>query len=136
METLAINGTLTSDVRLVAAVLAMGIPVDEYAPTVGIEATQHSTRGVRTWNLGKVSNCGKYTLAQLQAAWNDRSFHVTHPQHPFAFVKAALWNHKVIVEALKGAKPLVQISKGDSIALIHPDCSSVTEEKILTRFNR
>lgn len=136
MEVSTINGSLTSDIRLVAAVAAMGVPFNEFQPTVGIAATEHSTRGHRVWNLGKVSNCGKYTLEQLTAAWRDQNFHKTNPQHPFAFVKAALWNHKVLVEALKTDKPLVQVKRGESIALLHPDCSARTEEKILTRFNR
>ena len=51
-------------------------------------------------------------------------------------MKAALWNHKIVVDAVKKDRALVQIRKGDSIAFLHPDCSSETERKILSQFNQ
>ena len=136
MQTTFIHGTNTSDVRLVAALTAMGIPVAEINPSAAIGATAGTPGGSRVWSVGTVSNCGRYKVEQLLVAWRDVKFHETNPQHPFAFVKAALWNHKVIVDAVKRDRPLVQIRKGESIAFLHPDCSAETERKILTQFDK
>lgn len=124
-----IHGKNTADIRLVAALTAMGVPCDENHATVAAGDT-------RLWRMGEQSNCGKYKASELIFFWRDSSFHVSNPQHPFAFVKAALWNHKVLVDAVKKDRSLVQIRKGDSVAFLHPDCSSETERKILTRFNQ
>jgi hypothetical protein len=124
-----IHGSNTSDIRLVAALTAMGIPCDDKTATAAAGDT-------RIWQLGAVSNCGKYKTAELIVFWRDRNFHVNNPQHPFAYVKAAMWNHKVIVDAVKRDRPLVAIRKGESIAFLHPDCSSETERKVLSQFNQ
>jgi hypothetical protein len=124
-----IHGTNTSDIRLVSALTAMGVPCDENHATV-------AAGDVRLWRIGEVSNCGKYKTAELIIFWRDSQFHVRNPNHPFAYVKAALWNHKMIVDAVKKDRKLVMIRKGDSIAFLHPDCSSDTERKILTQFNQ
>lgn len=124
-----IHGRHTADVRLVAALTAMGVPCDDKNATVAAGDT-------RLWRMGEVSNCGKYKTADLIVFWRDTNFHINNPNHPFAYVKAALWNHKVIIDAVKKDRPLVAIRKGDSIAYLHPDCSSETERKILTQFNQ
>lgn len=130
-----LSGTNTSDANLVAALTAMGIPCDE-VPSIGIERQVGQAQGARVWRIGGASNCGKFTTEALVIAWRDSQFHVKNPQHPFAYVKAALWNRKVIVDAIKKDRPLVQIRKGEQIAFLHPDCSSETEAKILGRFDR
>ena len=124
-----IHGKNTADIRLVAALTAMGVPCDDKTATAASGDT-------RLWRMGEVSNCGKYKTADLIVFWRDSTFHVNNPNHPFAYVKAALWNHKVLVDAVKNDRPLVCIRKGDSIAFLHPDCSSTTERKILTRFQQ
>jgi hypothetical protein len=124
-----IHGKNTADLNLVAALAAMGVPCDEHHPTV-------SSGDTRLWRMGEVSNCGKYKTAELIVFWRDSQFHIRNPHHPFAFVKVALWNKKIITDAVKKDRQLVQIRKGNSIAFLHPDCSSETERKILTQFNQ
>lgn len=124
-----IHGKNTADIRLVAALTAMGVPCDENHASVAAGDT-------RLWRISDVSNCGKYKTSDLIVFWRDSQFHVRNPQHPFAFVKAALWNHKMLVEAVKQDRALIQIRKGDSIAFLHPDCSAETERKILSQFTR
>lgn len=128
-------GTNTSDVNLVAALTAMGVPVDE-VPTIGIARQVGQAEGSRVWRIGSVSNCGKFNTSDLVVWWRDNKFHENNRNHPFAYIKAALWNRKMLVDAIKKDRPLVQIRKGDQIAFLHPDCSSDTERKILTQFNK
>lgn len=123
-----IHGDNTSDIRLIAAITAMGVPCDDLASA--------ATGSVRVWRMGETSSCGKYRTKDLIVFWRDSKFHENNPDHPFAYIKAALWNHKMLVEAVKGDKPLVKIRRGNSIAYLHPDCSSETERKILTRFHQ
>jgi hypothetical protein len=123
-----IHGGNTSDIRLVAALTAMGVTCDDLASA--------ATGNVRVWRMSEFSNCGKYKTRDLIMFWRDSNFHNHNPDHPFAYIKAALWNHKMLVEAVKEDKPLVEIRKGNSIAYLHPDCSSETERKILSRFNQ
>lgn len=128
-----IHGTNSSDSRLIAALTAMGIFCDEKS---GSGAINTGGNTVRVWSISEVSNCGKWRSKELIQWWRDQSFHVTNPQHPFAYVKCALWNHKQIVAGIKMDKPLVLVEKGDSFAYLHPDCSSETERKILSQFDQ
>ena len=124
-----IHGSTTSDINLVAALSTMGIPCDDNHPTV-------ATGDTRIWRIGDFSHCGKYKTSELIIFWRDAQFHVRNPEHPFAYVKIALANRRTIQNAVKTDRQLVPIRKGDSIAFLHPDCSSETERKILTRFNQ
>ena len=127
-----IHGSNTSDIRLVAAMAAMGIRCDEQGAG-GALVSGGST--VRVWLISDVSDCGKWKAADLKRWWMDSNFHKSSPQHPFAYVKVALWNHKIITEAVKSNKALVCIRKGESLAYLHPDCSANTEREILGQFN-
>jgi hypothetical protein len=115
----------TDDFTKCAAFLAMGIPASEIEPN-----GSH-----RMMQIGNLSRSGAQ-YAALNIAWNDSQFHITNPQHPFSYIKAALWNHRFLVTAIKQDKPLVEISRGESFAYLHPDCSSITEEKILSQFDK
>jgi len=128
-----IHGTNTSDIRLVSALTAMGIKCDDKTPSGALVGNGSS---VRIWRVSDQSNCGKWKTSDLIRWWRDNTFHVTNPQHPFAYVKCALWNHKQLVTAIKGDRPLVLVEKGESFAYLHPDCSSETERQILSQFDQ
>ena len=115
----------TDDFNKVAAFLSMGF-----------EATEPPPNGShRSCQIANMSITGM-PFAPLDIAWNDNRFHETNPQHPFAYVKAALWNYRHLVSAIKTDKPMVEISRGESFAYLHPDCSSKTEAEILSQFDK
>lgn len=128
-----IHGTNTSDIRLVSALTAMGILCDDRNASGALISKGGS---VRIWRVSEASNCGKWKTSDLLRWWRDNTFHVTNPQHPFAYVKCALWNHKQLTTAIKTDKPLVLVEKGESFAYLHPDCSAETERQILTQFDQ
>lgn len=115
----------TDDFRKAAAFLAMGFDVTELPP-------QGSHRLVQIANTAW-TGC---EFAPLEIAWNDNRYHETNPQHAFSYVKAAIWNYNYLVNAIKNDKPLVDISRGESFAYLHPDCSAETERQILSQFDK
>lgn len=46
------------------------------------------------------------------------------------------WNHSYLAREVKKNKPLVEVSKGESFAYLHPDCSAETERQVLSQFNQ
>lgn len=118
----------TQDIRLLAALTAMGVPLGNppCLPTI-------DKNGKEKWQflLGVATMDGKYTTRQLIGFWSDDTFCKTNPDHPFAYICAAMRNHKSLLEAVKGIRPLAQICKGPSIALIHVDAPARTQELIL-----
>jgi len=115
----------TDDFSKAAAFLAMGFEVSELPP-------QGSHR------LAQIANTAwtGCEYSAMETAWNDNRYHNNNPQQAFAYVKAALWNYQHLVAAIKNDKPLVDISRGESFAYLHPDCSSRTEQEILSQFSK
>lgn len=93
-----IHGNSTADLRLVAALTAMGIPC-------GVNGGNGMTRDHRgitcVWTLGDVSNCGNWQAKDLQNAWRDRDWHWKNRQHPFSSVKLALAIDREIRKAIR-----------------------------------
>lgn len=120
----------TDDTRKVSAFLAMGFKVEEI----------RAAGSRRIFQIDTVSHIGKHHFQPLEVAWNDANFHKLNPQHPFAYVKSAMWNYDYLVNAIRNDKPLVDLSEnagdGGPIAFLHPDCSAETERKILSQFTR
>lgn len=105
----------SSDVRLVAAVGAMGIlcePDGSNTPTLAV-AGHNGT--VRTWLMSAVSNCGKWKLGDLLSWWRDRQFHETHGDHPFNRVKCAMANKRALSIAIRENKSVTAVRRGKSL---------------------
>jgi hypothetical protein len=120
---------------LVAALAAMGIEPDATRSSLvvgdGIKGD-----GNLTYYFQPVSNCGKYTAAELIKAWEDPVWHERNPHHPFAYVKCALLNFFAIQERNRKQTPLGKIRKGKKFALVSLDASPAFEGKILKRLER
>ena len=117
--------TVTDNMEKIAAFMALGFEVTEIAP--------NGTN--RLFQIPAMSITGEPS-GKFEIAWNDVRYHETNPQQVFAYVKAALWNHRYLVNAIKSDKPLIDISRGESFAYLHPDCSAETERKILSQFDQ
>lgn len=118
----------THDIRLLAALTAMGVPLGN--PPCLPSLDRH---GKEKWQflMGVATMDGKYTTRDLVGFWADKSFESRNPEHPFAYICAALRNHRSLLDAIKGIRPLAQIQKGPSIALIHVDAPNRTQDIIL-----
>ena len=110
-----IHGNNTSDIRLVAALGAMGIKCDEQ--NAG-GALQTRSGVVRTWNLSQVSNCGKWKLGELLSWWRDREFHTTNPSHVFMRVKSAMASCKGFSELLTVHAGIHTVKRGDTLIAV------------------
>ena len=118
----------TRDIKLVAALTAFGIPLDSVPclPTINRHGNE-----VWEFRIGPGTMDGKYKTEEVIAWWRDDCFVMRNPDHPFAYIKAALQNHTSLVDAIHGIRPLAQIVEGQSVALIHVDAPAKTEEIIL-----
>ena len=115
----------SDDFHKVSAFLAMGFECWEIA----------SAGNRRLFAIPSRSITGE-SRDKFEVAWEDASFHKANPQSDFAYVKAALWNHVFLIGLIKNDKPLVNITKGESFAYLHPDCSAETEREIMARFQQ
>jgi hypothetical protein len=120
--------TATQDTKLLAALTAMGVPLG--TPPCLPTFDEH---GRERWqyNLGLETIDGKFTTRQLIGFWADENFVARNPDHPFAYICACLKNYRSLQDAIKQIRPLAQVRKGRSIALIHVDAPDRTQELIL-----
>jgi len=119
-----VTGDNTSDVNLMAALAVMKVNADT-------ACVQSRGKITRVWTLDSESFDGKWKTRDLLKWWNDETFEDKNPDHVFGKLKAALRIRRDIVDGIKKDKPLAFVQHGDSLAVIHPDCSAETEDKIL-----
>lgn len=93
----------TRDVRLFAAVSAMGVPWTEAASVDG---------AARTWTFGDVSDCGRWKIGELIRWWKDGRFHVNNGDHPFHVVKCVMLSDKGLRESFRNGSGFRQEAKG------------------------
>lgn len=121
----------TRDVRLAAALMAVGIPPLGSEP-VRIITHPHRSGSPKQFVLAPRSECGKYATAALVKAWRDGLAWIEkNPDHPFAYAMAAMQNHRDLLDYVKSAVPKVFLRSGRSIGMLPLDASSELEEKIL-----
>lgn len=96
----------TKDVRLFAAIVAMGIPWQEETCSV--------SGGERVWLFGDVSDCGKWKIKDLLVWWRDNKFHIQNPNHPFNVVKSVMASDRGVKLALSSHKGISQRLTGSS----------------------
>lgn len=124
-----ISSDATSNTCLAAALTAVGILLAE-KPFVRVVGD-----GIRderfVWFFEPQSPCGKFQTKQLIAAWNDESWHLANPEHPFAYIKCALLNRERLVDKVKQDVPLACIKRRGKIALLPLNASTRTEDLFL-----
>ena len=125
-----ISSDSTTNTCLAAALTAVGIPL---APKPLAQVVGDGIKGERTiWFFDPVSLCGKYITKELIAAWNDESWHIRNPEHPFAYIKCALGNREKLVDKIKHNVALACVKRRDKVALI-PLNSSPQEQDFFLR---
>jgi hypothetical protein len=124
-----LSSIATSNTALAAALSAVGIPLAE-KPLVRVVGD--GIRGERViWFFEPQSQCGKYATAELIAAWSDNAWHIANPEHPFAYIKAALVNRESLVTKIKQDVPLACISRRGKFAFLPLNASPQTEDLFL-----
>lgn len=114
METF-VHGRETSDIRLVAALSAMGIPFAEGVGTAGLSGRE----GVaRIWRFAPQSLCGRYQVKDLSRAWRDTEWAWQNRKHPFAAVKLVQTIHRECTKALRNKLPLRKVLRDNVWQLI------------------
>ena len=115
---------VTDDFYLCSALLAMGVDVSPI----------QSNGMLKMMQIGRNGN--PFKIQEFRIAWADANYHLVHSQNAFAYVKCAIENYKKLVNYVKGNKPHLVIKRGESVAYLHPDCSSETEGKVLSQFDK
>ena len=124
-----ISSTATSNTALAAALSAVGIPLAD-KPLVRVVGD--GIRGERViWFFEPQSQCGKYRTSELITAWSDNAWHIANPEHPFAYIKAALVNRESLVTKIKQDVPLACISRRGKFAFLPLNASPQTEDLFL-----
>jgi hypothetical protein len=119
----------TTNTNLAAALTAVGIPLSD-KPFIRI--VEDGIPGERTvWLFEPVSPCGKFVTRDLVAAWQDDSWHLANPEHPFAYIKCALENRARLVDKVKQDVPLACVRRRGKIAFIPLNASPRTEEMFM-----
>jgi hypothetical protein len=124
-----LSSTATSNTSLAAALTAVGIHLSE-KPFVRVVGD--GIRGERTvWFFDPQSPCGKFQTKELIAAWHDDAWHLSHSEHPFAYIKCALLNRERLVDKVKRDVPLACVKRRGKIAFIPLDATPATEDLFL-----
>lgn len=125
------SGCQTDDVRLAAALLAIGI-----APKFEKVALQIVRPG-RPGNWQEFffedkSRCGKWSTRELMAAWREGLPWIErNPEHPFSYIMAAMANHRDLTAYLTRGNEFAFLRKGRSVAMLPMNASAALEGKIL-----
>ena len=121
--------TRTTDIRLAAALMCVGFKLTSPPFTV----TRADRRG--SWmqfTFNAVSDCGQHRAAELIGFWHEGlKFIDRQPDHAFAYVMAALLQHKAIIDGLKDAEDVAFIRQGLSVAMLPMDATAECERRIL-----
>ena len=79
--------------RLVAALTAIGIPLDDDCPYLETrELVEGAERRLVTWTLKAKSLCGQHDARKLTEAWHDPVWTTQNAEHPFAYITTAFRN--------------------------------------------
>lgn len=120
----------TNSLALAAALLALGIPFFDGHPFVKTRSEKGENY---TFFFQDVSNCGKFRTAEYMAAWNDPTFHETHPEDPFSYIKCAFTNREKLLDKVNQGLDLVMIERNGKIALISKTASKETQDAIFSK---
>lgn len=128
------DGRKTEDIRLAAALLAVG--VKPQFQDVGFKLVRPDRPG--NWQefyFEPRSACGKYETKALMDAWSEGLAWIEkNPEHPFAYIMAAMMNHRDLRARFQSKADFAFMQKGKSVALIPMDASARLEERILGKW--
>jgi hypothetical protein len=119
------------NLSLAAALLAIGIPFDEATPFMTTKKLDGSSETL--FFFKETSMCGQYGTLQMINAWNDSSFHINNPEHPFAYIACAFKNRDGLLDKVKQSADMVVIEKNGKLAVISKAASLETQNKVFSQ---
>ena len=123
--------------RLVAALTALGIPLDDDCPYLETrELIENSERRLVTWTLKARSVCGQHEARKLIEAWHDPVWTTQHAEHPFAYIKTAFQNASLLGAEVARLAPVAIIRKGRRFALVPFDATPERRQELLTALEK
>lgn len=118
----------TTDVKLVAALNAMGIATKR---DNGILKTiKGGGKEEILFLLETKSNCGKYKTEELVRAYNDIDFVKNNPEHPFAYIKAYIVNNSALLDLVKSAIPFYQVEVNGKLVNMPANITEREQDKL------
>lgn len=137
IEALTADPLATRNTILFAALLAMGVPMEQGLCGEFVEPKRDGGQVSTTvWRLKETSLCGKYKTADLIKLFNDPGFVEREPEHPLAYIKVAFENHRRAVEFIKEQGPIVMKRRGKKVGLITRHTPPEYRKKIIDELNK
>lgn len=111
------DGDLES-LMLAACLTALGIPFSE-RPAFKVSG---DTAPVVNWLFDEASADGKYKASEMISRWNDKAWISRDDNdHPLAYMAAAVWNLKTLIQHHIGQAPNVELVKKGNKTLLIPE---------------
>jgi hypothetical protein len=123
--------------RLVAALTAVGIPLDDDCPSLETrEIVENRARRTVTWTLKARSVCGRHDARKLIEAWHDPVWTTQNTEHPFAYIATAFRNANLLGAEVARLAPVAVIRKGRRFALVPFDATPERRQELLTALEK
>ena len=123
--------------RLVGALTALGIPLDDDCPYLETrELIENTERRLVTWTLKARSVCGQYEARKLIEAWHDPVWTTQNAEHPFAYIKTAFQNAALLDAEVARLAPVAIIRKGRRFALVPFDATPERRQELVTALEK
>ena len=117
------------NLELAACLCTIGFDLLDCTRLTGEEfANTNTPQGRVSWKFSPTSADGKYTLAQVLAAWkNDAWLSDPTNMDPLAFIISAFRNRQRLMDYIFQGRTMVAIKRGNRWALVPEDCSARVE---------
>jgi hypothetical protein len=116
----------TECVELACALLACGIPL--WSP---LPVTREDKRLVFFFHPSDPT--GDYNTRQLMLAWEDATWHLQHPEHPFSYLWCAFENRRRLMTEVRSHSPTVCLIQANGLPAFIPLHASAELETKFTR---
>jgi hypothetical protein len=123
--------------RLVAALTAVGIPLDDDCPYLETrELIDGTERRLVTWTLKARSICGRHDTRKLIDAWHDPVWTTQNSEHPFAYIISGFRNAVALSAEVARLAPVALVRKGRRFALVPFDATAERRLELLTALEK
>lgn len=123
----------TANTKLAAALCAVGIPLRKETPVrlmAGGRGDSHC------FFFQPHSPCGNYNTVELIKAWDDKAWHLRHPEHPFAFLKVAFDNQERLRDYILRGERIAIVEKGSKFGFLSVRASDAAQKVFFKELNR
>lgn len=119
----------TDDLELAAALLACGVPLWRDLPI-------ERNAGRIIFFFMPASPCGAFQTRPLMLAWENRRWHESNPEHPFAYVSCAIENRRRLMREIKQKSPLVVFLRAGHPQFLSLNADAKTESLFMRELSK